>query len=216
MIYKFLILVLTLLSFNNIVFSAKEISLTQEEKKVLYYLNYARTKPKKFAKFIKSRLNRYQGNIYYDGYIRIMTREGINGARKAIQFLNNVRPSGKLTISKGLCYSALDHTKDQSRSGYVGHTGKDGSNPFERMKRYGSFLNIASENIDYGHNEALDIVIALIIDDGVHPRSHRDNIFNPKFKVAGISIAKHPQYRYMCCITLAGGFIASSKFDKVR
>lgn len=215
MLHKSIIIILLLLILTP-VYPAKTIKLTREEKKVLYYLNIARTQPKKFAKFIKMRLNRYQGNIYFDGYIRIMTREGIDGAREAIRFLNKVKPVGSLTLSRGLCYSALDHTRDQSRSGEIGHTGRDGSTPFQRMQRYGEFQTIAAENIDYGHNDALDIVIALIIDDGIHPRSHRDNIFNPKLKVAGISIAKHPQYRYMCCITLAGGFVASSKYRNVR
>ncbi len=50
-----------------------------------------------------------------------------------------------------------------------------------------------------------EIVLALIIDDGLRSRKHRKNIFNPAFNFAGAAVGFHPQYRTVCSIDFAGG-----------
>ncbi len=75
-----------------------------------------------------------------------------------------------------------------------------------RMNRYGAWSSSWGENVSYGKMSARDIVIALIVDDGLPARKHRKNIFNPAFGVAGAAYGSHARYRSVCSIEFAGNF----------
>ena len=99
-----------------------------------------------------------------------------------------------------------DHVDDTGAQGLTGHTGTDGSSPFERMDRYGKWYRNASENIAYMSDTAIDIVMRLFIDDGVSSRGHRENIFASTSTVTGNFSGSHERYGFMTCITYAGGY----------
>jgi uncharacterized protein YkwD len=61
------------------------------------------------------------------------------------------------------------------------------------------------ENISYGPDDGLEVVLQLIIDDGVPDRGHRANIFSPDFRLAGVACGPHPTFRTVCVIDFAGG-----------
>lgn len=54
----------------------------------------------------------------------------------------------------------------------------DGSSPFERMNRYGTWGGSAAESTVYSAKTAIEIVMQLFVDDGVPDRSHRENLFS--------------------------------------
>ena len=81
--------------------------------------------------------------------------------------------------------AAEDHTKDMGSVGKEGHIGTDGSTFFHRIKRHGKWSGGCSENISYGKMNGLDVLIHLLIDDGVPGRVHRNNIFAEKFTYMG-------------------------------
>lgn len=181
--------------------------LTDLEKAVVRELNAVRSNPQGYAKHIKARLKYYNGNRYeYPGQTVLMTMEGASAAQECYEFLMKASPIDTLKPSKGMSLAARDHVEDQGPTGKTGHNGRDGSSPFDRIERYGKWLKIAGENIDYGNDNAREIVIALLIDDGVPSRGHRNNIFNPDFKVVGVACGYHAKYRAMCVMTFAGGF----------
>ena len=74
------------------------------------------------------------------------------------------------------------------------------------MNRHGTWDIIVGENIAYGINEGLRIVLQLAIDDGVSSRGHRENLLNKEFKISGAGIDTHPVYRYSCTIDYAGEY----------
>jgi len=177
------------------------------EHAVVSEINKARTVPKDYSSFLE------QYKRYYDkkllrlpGETPILTKEGVGGVVEAIRFLRSIKPIAPLNPSKGMSSGARDRVTDQQSSGSSPHMGSDGSQPRDRVNRYGTWEKSIGENIAYGSDKARNIVMGLIIDDGVSGRGHRKNIFNPDFRAIGVACGRHATYRIVCVITFAGGY----------
>ncbi len=178
---------------------------------VLREINRLRANPREYAAYLESLRPSYRPNGLREttpGGMLIRTREGVSALNEAIRSLRGVGSLPPISYCDGLASAARDHALEQSRSGQTGHAGLSGSSPFNRMERYGSWLDAAGENIAYGALTARDIVANLVIDDGVPGRGHRVSLLKSTFGVAGVGISEHPRYRMVCVIDLAGGFVA--------
>ena len=188
--------------------------LTGIEKDVILETNKVRTDPKKFAQlYIQPRLQYYQRrNFSVPGQTTIVTNEGASAVRECINALNRAKSAGILYPEKGLNRAAKDHVTDQAKTGQVGHRGSDRSSPDARMKRYGRFEPpwTHAENIEYGSVTGRDIVIQLLVDDGVKNRGHRINIMSPDFTQTGVACGTHNKFRTSCTINYATGYISNT------
>ncbi len=177
------------------------------EKAIVDEINTARMNPRGYASFLEKWKRYYDGRLLkIPGERIIMTGEGTTAVNEAVKFIRSTNPVPQLRPSKGMSLGAKDHVKDQGSSGSTQHKGSDRSQPWDRVNRYGTWEKSIGENISYGSDKARDIVIGLIVDDGVPGRGHRKNIFNPEFRVIGVACGHHSTYKTVCVITFAGGY----------
>jgi uncharacterized protein YkwD len=170
-------------------------------------MNLARENPALYASYVEELRSHFVGNqLVLPGGTIVRTKEGRRAIDDTIRFLRHVRPQSPLSLSPGMSRAAADHCLDQV-GGRRGHDGSDRSSPGTRISRYGDWLGGWGENIAYGKTNARDIIMALIIDDGLPARKHRKNIFNPKFNCAGAAYGPHAVYRTVCSIDFAGGYV---------
>lgn len=182
--------------------------LSDFEKELVFEINRMRSNPAKYAKtYIAPLVKNYNGRLfYYPGDDPLKTKEGVRAMKECIRALSKASPLPLMYPSKGLSKAAGDHVKDQSRSGKTGHTGRDRSNVKARIERYGNWDVRIAENIAYGGKTPRQVVIYLLVDDGVRNRGHRTTFLHPAYKTVGVAAGSHPKYDVMCVMDFAGGF----------
>lgn len=157
---------------------------------VLEELNLARTAPKEYA----------------ENYIKpIASHFSAEYVNECIEEMSALEPLSPLAFAMGLWKVAKAHVDSQGPTGKVGHDRVDGQDVFTIMKEYGSYSS-AGENISYGYNTAREIIIQLLVDDGVESRGHRKNILSKAYTSAGAATGEHAAYRYECVIDFASGW----------
>ena len=159
-------------------------------------INVARTNPAKFERILSQWRSCFAGNLLcLPGQLKLATNEGVAAVDEALAFLRSTKPVPALQrISPGMSAAATRFCADIGPKGMRGHTGSDGSSPYDRISRHGKWSGSAAENIAYGMSEAEEVVASWIVDDGVASRGHRNNIFKREFTTAGVGIGAHKDF----------------------
>lgn len=177
------------------------------ESAIIAEMNLVRSDPAAYAAHLERLLPFFDGDVLrLPGKLALQTREGPRAVREAIATLRATAPMEMLTAARGLARAARDHADDQGPRGGTGHTGSDGSTMAERISRYGTWDIAVAENIAYGSSTARDVVVDLLVDDGVAGRGHRRNILNPGSRFMGVGCARHTEYRVVCVIDYAARY----------
>ena len=147
-----------------------------EEKKLIYIINLMRTNPVLFANTV---LSKYPDSAY------MTSLKNSSYYKSLLVTLRKQEPLG-LLYPDSVCYvSANCHAVTAGKNGYVGHERQT-----EDCKTKWVFNG---ECCDYGHNQALDILMSLLIDDGVPSLGHRKICLSPYNKI-GVSLQPHKIY----------------------
>ena len=161
--------------------TAKNTNLTEQEKLVYFYCNLARLDGEKFMQtYAKDHL---KGN---STYVASLKRD-----------LKNVKNRPMLYPEASLCKTSAFHADDMGKTGKIGHASTDGTGCTQRIRKSYSGSTIG-ENCSYGYSAALDIVMQLLIDEGIPDCGHRENILDSEFTAMGVSIKQHKVYRFNC------------------
>ena len=169
-----------------------EAGYTAEEKKVVYYANLARLKPDLFAK------------TYFQKYMDSTKTKVTSFTRSLFNDLTTkYKPMEVLTVKQDLTEEATEHAKDTGKKGNLGHFTGDGKSYEARMKKFKGIYSSTSENCDYGNQDALSIVIHLLIDEGQGTIEHRKTMMDKNLKYIGVSIQPHKKEKWTCVMDFA-------------
>jgi len=110
-----------------------------------------------------------------------INEEEVRAIESLIVELKAMKPLTILKPSKGIYLAAKTHALDQKPTGTINHMGTDGSWPWDRIKKYAPEMREGNENIACGENNAMEVVIQLLIDSGIPGYGHRKTLINPEW-----------------------------------
>ena len=125
------------------------------------------------------------------GKIRIQMVEDISIFDDAIEFLSELQTLNHLHWDENLALSALEHVLDIGPKGLLRFESSDGTSVEDRIRKYGNFIEHLGESIDYGPNDAIGVLVSLILDDGEPEKPDRYNLFRPDYLKVGIACGPH-------------------------
>jgi hypothetical protein len=127
---------------------------------------------------------------------------------EAIEYLNFLSDLIPLEWDDNLAKSATEHVLDIGPKGLLSYESSDGTEPEDRISKYGHYLESLGENIDFGPNDALGVIVSLTLDDGESDRPHRENIFKSDYRKVGIACGPHKTEYQMCVMDFAYDFVS--------
>ena len=182
----------------------------EKAQNIFNLINKFRANPRELARHLQQ-LKKYldtNSNILSEpDKIQIQMVEGEEVFNEAINYLNNLRPLQPLIWEDALAQSAQEHVDDIGPKGLLLYQSSDGTEPEDRIAKYGDYVESLGENIDFGPNDALGVIVSLTLDDGEEERPHRENLFKAEYKKIGIACGPHQTEFQMCVMDLAYDFI---------
>ena len=170
-------------------------------------LNNLRKNPKSYIPLIELEMKSLKkSNILKkrDSNLQIQTVEGKDAYIEAINFLQNQEGVPPVKEESRLNSAALDLVKDIGTRGVVSHQDQYGQYVSERIEKYCEWDYSASEVIEVSSKNPQDILISLIVDDGLKNRPDRMTLFNPAYNYVGISCGMHSEYEIVTVIVFTG------------
>ena len=189
----------------------------KKAKDIFSLINKFRKNPKELAiqlELTRTYLDKNTNILSEPNKIQLQMVEGDNVIKEAIQFLSNLPPLKELQWDENLCRSAQEHVDDIGPKGLLQYQSSDGTEPENRITKYGSYIGNLGENIDFGPSDTMQVIIFLTLDDGEKERPHRLNLFNTDYQKIGIACGPHKTEYEMCVMDFADDFIPLNSIIK--
>ncbi len=176
---------------------------------LLNEINLLRRNPKGYAEKVLKYKSYFDGNILripgYKGGIQ--TEEGPSAYAEAANFLLSSEPVVEMTPSKGLTGIANDLLSSVQN---CEPDEIDNIDMNEIIEKYGSFSGNFSRSMEFGGENAEQVIMNLIVNDGDKSRSQRDSLLDGNLKVVGLASGKH-EYFGNCSI-----IVSSTTFNNIQ
>lgn len=181
---------------TNAIANSKSSKMSEIEKDVFYFINLVRINPKKFKNEVLTPYLKANKKSYSKKYVRSLKRD-----------LDNTSPLTTLFYTDKLFDFAKHHARTTGKAGKVGHRSVFMKNYKSRTKKLMKTYSYVGENIHYGSEDAKQIVLELLIDDGIKGVGHRKNMLSSDFVYASVSLMPHKKYRQNCVIEFGGKLV---------
>ena len=175
---------------------------------LLNEINLLRSNPKGYAEKVLKYKSYFDGNILRIPGTKggIQTEEGPAAFAEAANFLLSAEPIEEMTPSKGLTGIANDLLSNIQN---CEPDELDSIDMNQIIEKYGSFGGNFSRSMQFGGENAEQVIMNLIVNDGDKSRSQRDSLLDDDLKVVGIATGKH-KYFGNCSI-----IVSSTTFDNI-
>jgi len=159
--------------------------LSIEEKNIIWLCNLARFDGDLFSKtFVKEYIEKNQ--VIYSPYVKSLFSD-LKKTKKVVLY----KPDKRIyELAKGHAI-------------WCGKKGKTGHKKFQERAKKSKHTKFA-ENAQYGDFIAIDIIMDLLIDEGIKSLGHRKNILSPLYRHIGVAIEPHKTYKYNCVMDFGG------------
>ena len=184
------------------------------KREVIIESNRIRTNPKAYIPILEEYLDNFDGNLLRlpDKNEILETEEGPRAYKEAIEFLKNQKPINTIEFDEEASKVAQDYSKFlfSSKEDQI----EDEAQIEQRVEKYLEYDYSLSENIDFGGSTGIEVIVNLLVDDGVKNRIHRDNLFSDKYDYYGVGVFEHPDYDFCTVIDYFGDIIGYKDPEK--
>jgi len=180
--------------------------------------NDLRENPKMLLPDLEEMTKQFDGMLMKrEGKVTLRTKEGVDAVKELIEYLKKQTSINPLKWVDHIQKAAIDHVNDIGPKGLIQHDSSDNkSGVKERMRKYGNVVSCYGENISFHCDEAKEVMIQLLVDDGVPNRGHRENIFNSEFHCMACYSGEHKDFDNMTVIDYAGAFVPAGEPDPIE
>jgi len=181
---------------------------------ILDEINFVRNSPIKYIEYLTELLNYFKNNnilLYPYTKIGIQTKEGKEAVNEAIDFLSIQSDFPTVEMNKYLNKIAEKYIE---KIKYMDVNDIDKEDLENEINQYGEYSGYFGRSIEFGGENAKQVIVNLIVCDGDEDRSQRESLFNETIKYVGIATSKHIIYGNCTVILYTTKFKPNKIFKK--
>ena len=173
------------------------------EEEIYRLLNNLRKDPDSFVDHVRDRKDCFDNEYYTESTgQKFKSESGVAHYEKCIVYLDAHEGSRELILSKELSNCAREHCEYLCKSGKFDHESSGKKNLDQRIKQYGNWRGCAGECVCLESSSALDVVLGLLIDDGVRNTENRNHLMNDEYHIVGIAFRTNHKVHQACAVLI--------------
>lgn len=168
-------------------------------------VNKLRSNPRSYIPLIRSARGFFRDKEYCNpsNDFYVLTSEGIAALDEAIRFLDTAAPVAPLQRLDQLDHACAKLAKHLEEEGAVAH-GVDEFALEKRLVDTMGEMGMMAENLSFGWKDPKEVVMQMVIDDGIKTRGHRSSLFSTEFSHFGVASGPHKLYHHMTVVNFYG------------